>query len=341
MMKYAYYILGILVGLGIGWGKGIIHFSRLRSVLTVFFLFLGTTLAIISPIAGTFNDLIRANLQGEKILPWVLVPPQGVNVQDSTVQDISGQRVKAVLNHTFNAVMANSIQKTTLIKAHTKSNEEVEITDYITAPPIILPHIPSLGEKARIMFFHVPLAWIGFIAYVITMIFSIRFLIAKSDYHDRVAYSSAYVGTAFTVLAYLSGAIWARFNWGHFFNWDMRELSVLLLLLIYAGYFILRSNITNEQIQQRISATYATIAGIAAAFLIFILPRLTISLHPGSKDDTTIGPILSPQQDALDVTKAVIFSLMLAGFSLLFTWLLSIVTRYMLLKKRLDSTNHA
>jgi hypothetical protein len=83
------------------------------------------------------------------------------------------------------------------------------------------------------------------------------------------------------------------------------------------------------------AAVYAIIASIAALFLVFIVPRVTVSLHPGSKDDVNIGPMLSPEQSALDLTKAAVFSIMLAGFTLLYAWLLSMRARLDILGQRL------
>jgi hypothetical protein len=66
------------------------------------------------------------------------------------------------------------------------------------------------------------------------------------------------------------------------------------------------------------------------------VPRITISLHPGSRDDTNIGPVLSPEQDALDLTKAAVFSIMLSGFTLLYTWILNLIARYRIITENLQ-----
>lgn len=328
-MKYVWYILALALGIAAGFAGGIQKRSYRRLVCAIILLGIGHFLSLFPPIVGTFNDLLgEAQSRGIARLN-VLVQTKSIKVEGDTAvlcQDVLGQQERIRLNEKrhITAVMAN--KKNTIIYTQTTDNKILAL-NFQPATSIMLPYIPGLGEKARIMFFHVPLAWTGFFAYFVTMIYSIRYLKRKNSIDDTIAYSSAIVGTLFTTLAYVSGALWAKFNWGKFFNWDTRELSVLLLLAIYAAYIALRTSIKEVHDRRRITAVYAIIAAIAAVFLIFIAPRVTASLHPGSRDDVNIGPILSPEIDALDATKAIIFSIMLCAFTLLYTWILNIVVR--------------
>lgn len=334
-MKFLFYFLAFIAGIALGFSGGILRRTRWRPGAAILLLGVGIFGALQPPIVGTFRDAIL-EAKGNMPRVTVLVPPGGVFMLDDTLfacTDYAGTKMLCIVHDTKTALaQANHIPL--LLTGQSISHERFHVEATDSAPAIMLPHIPALGEKARIMYFHVPSAWAGFFAFVITMIFSLRYLRKERLDDDMVAYASAVVGTLFTALAYFSGAIWAKFNWGKFFNWDTRELSVLLLLAIYAAYFVLRIN-TPAPARYRLAAVYAVVASIAALFLVFIVPRITVSLHPGSKDDVNIGPILSPEQDALDMTKAAVFSIMFAGFTVLYTWMLSITARYNLLRQRL------
>ncbi len=340
-MKFMLYIAGLAFALGLGFRGGILRRNKWRAFCATLLISTGIIGGLDPPIVGTFRDAI-IEMRGNNPSPiHVLVPREGIQLEnDSTlkVQDVTGARVTIRYDEMgldIKTVMAQSKQKPLLLLTRPITHDIFHLIRYSTAPSVMLPHIPNLGERARILFFHVPTAWTGFLAYVVTMLFSIRYLKYRRTEDDAVAVASASIGTLFTVLAYISGAIWAKFNWGNFFNWDTRELSVLLLLAIYAAYFVLRLNI-HSQAKNRVAATYAIVAAAAALFLIFIVPRITASLHPGSRDDSNIGPILSPEQDALDMTKAIIFSIMLSGFTFLYTWMLNLTARYKLIQHQLD-----
>src|SRR3972149_7397567 len=93
-----------------------------------------------------------------------------------------------------------------------------------------LPNIPGLEQRARIIFFHVPMAWVTVIAFLVSMIYGIRYLARKDPIDDIRSVSSAGLGFLFCFLATVPGSIWAKFNWGSFWNWDPRETSIFLLL---------------------------------------------------------------------------------------------------------------
>src|SRR6266852_430383 len=142
------------------------------------------------------------------------------------------------------------------------------------------PVIPGLEQKARILFFHVPMSWTAVVAFIVSMVFAIRYLMTRNLDNDIESVSSAGLGLMYCILATVTGSIWAKFNWGSFWNWDPRETSIFLLLLIYGAYFALRSATESEETRAILSAAYAIIAGVTAPFFIFIMPRIVASLHP-------------------------------------------------------------
>jgi len=197
-------------------------------------------------------------------------------------------------------------------------------------PLLVLPLVPGLEEQVRILNFHVPVAWISVLAYMFAMIYSIGFLKTRDIQYDLKATASAEIGTVFCLLATVTGMVWAKLNWGSFWNWDPRETSIFILLLIYGAYFALRSAIDNEEVRARLSSVYSIIAFITVPFLIFVLPRIVEGLHPGSNNDTTTGPILSKKDNTLNYLQQITFSIGFASFSIIYFWLLSL--RYRLKK---------
>ena len=201
-------------------------------------------------------------------------------------------------------------------------------------PGMLYPFVPNLAERIRILNLHVPLAWICVVAYLISMVYSIRYLKTKEFEFDTKAAASAALGTLFAILATVTGMLWAKYNWGSYWNWDPRQTSILFLILIYAAYFALRSAIDNHETKAKLSAVYAIIAFVTVPFLVFILPRLTGGLHPGSADDVNAGPVISKQGSALDSTMIYSFGVSLFAFTMLFFWMLNIHIRYKLEERK-------
>lgn len=146
---------------------------------------------------------------------------------------------------------------------------------------LVVPQYVGLGDAGRIIIMHVPVAWITTLAFAVSAFYSARYLWKRHPKDDLRAVSAAEVGTLFCILATVSGSIFAEIVWGVFWNWDPRETSILVLLLIYAAYFALRSALDNEEQRRRLSAAYNLFAAVTMPFLLFVAPRVTdSSLHP-------------------------------------------------------------
>jgi len=137
-----------------------------------------------------------------------------------------------------------------------------------------------IGESSRIVFFHVPCAWVASLAFLISGYWSVRFLRSRDLEHDMKAAVAVRQGLLFTVLATVSGAIFAKVMWGAYWNWDPRQVSITVLLFIYAAYLVLRSSVDDPLRRGHLSAVYAIFAFITMPFFVFIIPRLYFSLHP-------------------------------------------------------------
>jgi heme exporter protein C len=183
-----------------------------------------------------------------------------------------------------------------------------------------LPVIPGLEEKARIIFFHVPTAWLSSLAFVASMFYGIKYLRKRDPDDDLKSASAAGLGFMFCILATVTGAIWAKFSWGSFWNWDPRETSIFVLLLIYGAYFALRSAVEVEEKRATLSAVYSVIAAVTMPFFLFIMPRILASLHP--------DPIINTQGKVhMNATMLTVFLSSLAGFTGLYFWMFNVHVR--------------
>src|SRR5215510_3016414 len=156
----------------------------------------------------------------------------------------------------------------------------------------VVPRYAGLGDAGRIIIMHVPTAWVTSVAFAVSAVYSILYLRRRRTTDDAFAVAAAEVGFLFCILATVTGAIFAQLVWGVFWNWDPRETSILVLLLIYAAYFALRSAIDEPERQRRLAAVYNLFAAVIMPFLLFVAPRVAeSSLHPncafiqGSKCD--------------------------------------------------------
>jgi heme exporter protein C len=202
----------------------------------------------------------------------------------------------------------------------------VVITIFLMPPPQ-----KELGEVSRIFFFHVPVAWVTVLAFLFAMINSILYLSRKDPVYDTQAALASQLGFLFAILATVSGAIFAKSAWGSYWNWDPRETSVFILLLIYGAYLALRSAIESEDRKANLSAVYSILAFITVPFLVFVVPRVFQSLHPV---DSVINSRIKIQ---MPFHVLAVFLGSLLGFSLLFIWIYGLEVRVALLEKKKHS----
>jgi heme exporter protein C len=201
-------------------------------------------------------------------------------------------------------------------------------------PWMTFPLIQGLGELGRNMLFHVPMAMVAFIAFVVAMVNSILYLRRKKADYDRRARAASAAGLLFTILATVTGAIWAKFSWGSFWNWDPRQTSIFILLLIYFAYFILRSLLEeSEDKKARVAAVYNIIAAVSMPFLMFVVPRITQSLHPGGGGDPAPLINLSGKVYA-DRTLVNMHWIAVVLYMLIYLWISQLYSRILKVQER-------
>jgi heme exporter protein C len=178
-----------------------------------------------------------------------------------------------------------------------------------------------LGESSRILFFHVPVAWVSFVAFMTAGIASIAYLVRPAERHDRTARCAVELGLVFCVLATVTGAVWARIMWNAWWNWDPRQSSIAVVLLFYAAYLVLRGAMEDPDTERRVAAAYGVLGLVVAPFFFFVLPRIVeFSLHP--------EPVVNTEQE-IGIEQRMLWVLLgtSVGFTALFFWMLSIQRR--------------
>jgi heme exporter protein C len=176
------------------------------------------------------------------------------------------------------------------------------------------------GESSRIVFFHVPTAWVATLAFLVSCVTSVTYLWWRRPSDDIRSAVSNGLGLLFAVLATVTGAIFARIMWGAYWNWDPRQISITILLLIYAAYFALRGAVDDPEKRATLAAVYSILAFVTVPFLMFVVPRIYFSLHPDVMTNTD-------PDNRLDAKHLTVLLSSLAGFTGLYVWLYTIGSR--------------
>jgi len=179
---------------------------------------------------------------------------------------------------------------------------------------LVVPADRFQGQVQRIMYVHVPSAWIAYLAFFVTFAASVRYLWRRDLGADRLAASSAEVGIVFTAVTIVTGSIWGKATWGVWWDWDPRLTTTALLLVIYAGYILIRGSIVDRVRRARAGAVIG-IVGFANVPIVHFSVLWWRSLHqpptiiqPG---DPTIGHVLLAELLASVVAFTLLFLFLL------------------------------
>lgn len=150
-------------------------------------------------------------------------------------------------------------------------------------------------ELARVIFFHLPCAFLttGFLIY--GAITGVQFLRTRDMLWEARLHAAESIGTTLAIATMVTGIIFSRVQWGAWWHWDPRQTSFLIVLLLQGAYFAIRMAFDDESLRARASAAYSTLTLLPILFLIFVFPRLPQvaknSLHP---QDTVAKGKFSP-----------------------------------------------
>lgn len=185
----------------------------------------------------------------------------------------------------------------------------------VAAIIFFVPPVKGLGEAAKIIFFHIPTAWTSVLAFFTGAFFSAKFLKSGNFDFDKLSFRAIKLGFIFVLLATISGAIFSKMTWGAFWNWDPRQTTIFVLILIYGAYLTLRFSVADEKIRAKVSAVYSLLSVLTVPFLVFIIPRMFFSLHP--------EPVLnSSGKIEMDSIILIVLILSVIDATLIFAWLM-------------------
>jgi len=196
-----------------------------------------------------------------------------------------------------------------------------------------VPTLPILHETIRNLYFHVPM-WMGMLTVlIISVYYSIMYLNTGKEEYDIAAVECVNTGLVFFALGLVTGMMWAKFTWGEFWSGDPKQNSAAIAFLLYCAYLVLRNSMDEEQKRAKISAIYNIFAFPIMLVLIFILPRLTDSLHPGNGGNPAFGKY------DLAMSMRLVFYPAMLGWSLIAMWIATLRYRIRLIEHKKNAIN--
>src|SRR5687768_15248868 len=148
----------------------------------------------------------------------------------------------------------------------------------------------DMGHLQKIMYVHVPAAWMTFLAFFVVLVFSTRYLWSGRENDDLLAAAAAEVGAVFNGLTLLLGMIWGRPAWGVWWVWDARLTSTLVLFLIFVGYLALRAFVDDAEQRARWSAAVGAIGAVNVP-IVYMSVKWWRTLHQPPSSPATLDPI--------------------------------------------------
>ena len=149
----------------------------------------------------------------------------------------------------------------------------------------------TMLEVQKIFYFHVSSAFTVFLAFGVTCVCSILYLIKRKEKFDLLAVASAELGIVFCTIVLTTGPIWAKYAWNTWWNWEPRLTSTLILWLMYIGYFILRSALPEEK-KRVYSAVLGILAYLDVPIVYFSVELWKDKLHPGIETKMNLPPTM-------------------------------------------------
>ena len=192
-----------------------------------------------------------------------------------------------------------------------------------------VPRLNIVNETIRALYFHVPM-WFGMVVmFLVSTVNAIKYLRKPSIETDTWSVEFANTGLVLGLLGIFTGMIWANYTWGSPWHGDPKQNGAAISLLVYLAYFVLRGSVENDEQRARLSAVYNIFAFAAMIPLIFIIPRMTSSMHPGSGGNPGFNMY------DLDSNMRMVFYPAVAGWILMGVWIATLRIRTKLIEEKL------
>ena len=218
-------------------------------------------------------------------------------------------------NAVFISPAANSDQSEINLWSRDKINDTHEKAG------IQYPFRNILSETIRNTYFHVPMWFSMIVLFGVSAWYSFRYYRNGNIIDDKWSASYVRVGLIFGMLGMVTGMLWAKYTWNAYWSWDIKQNMSAIALLIYAALMVLRSSVEDEMQKARLTAGYNMFAFILLIPLLFIVPRMADSLHPGNGGNPALGG------EDLDNTMRLVFYPAVIGWILLGLWISQLVFR--------------
>ena len=185
------------------------------------------------------------------------------------------------------------------------------------------------GETVRIMFIHVPAAWLSMLGYAVMAVASLGTLVWRHPLADVTAKATAPLGAAFTFIALVTGSLWGKPMWGTYWVWDARLTSELVLLFMYLGLIALWQAVSDPGRAARAAAVLTLVGTINLPIIKFSVDWWN-TLHQGDSIFRMGGP-------TIDITMLIPLFVMMAAMTLMFAALLAMAIRNEILRRRVHT----
>lgn len=174
----------------------------------------------------------------------------------------------------------------------------------------LVPADAAQGEVQRLMYVHVPSAWLAMLAFFVVFLMSVLYLVQRDPRWDLLGASSAEVGVVFTALTLALGSLWGKPTWGVWWTWDPRLTTTAIMLAIYVGYLAVRSFADDPERRARWAAVVG-ILGFINVPIVYLSVVWWRTLHQPPSSPRSLSP-------------EILFALLVnvVAFTLLYAWLM-------------------
>ncbi len=255
------------------------------------------------------------------------------SISDKTRAKLTNQSFDIVVNDAIDGTI--SMRDAISLHPAASPNDSAEVKKTST-PEVVnakfkhfaFPYREILYQSIRSTFYHVPMWFSMMLILIFSTVYSVRYLNKGRIEDDIIASQAVNVALMFGVLGLLTGMMWATYTWGEPWPNDPKLNGAAVGVIIYLAYIVLRGSLTDEIKRAKISAAYNIFAIVIFTLFIFIIPRLTDSLHPGNGGN----PAFSKYD--LDSHLRMFFYPAVIGWCMVGFWLLSIGVRIKLLEQK-------
>ncbi|TAH03141.1 MAG: ABC transporter permease [Sphingobacteriales bacterium] len=192
-----------------------------------------------------------------------------------------------------------------------------------------VPVKPILNETIRNLYFHVAMWFAMMIFFIVSLVYSIKYLRTNNLKDDWYAVEFANSGILFGILGIVTGAVWANYTWGKPWSNDIKQIGAAISILIYLAYLVLRNSLTDLDKRARIGAVYNIFAFFLLIPAIWIIPRLVESLHPGGMGNPAFNT-----KDVDSRMRMIFWPAAVPGWTLLGLWITTLRIRTRILEEK-------